>query len=79
MERSGACIEDLWEFGFEGKELFDEEEKEVYYDLYLDGTKIGFTEINKEKGDLEIICESDEDRDKVVKVVGETIKVIPWY
>ena len=77
--RTGACIEDLWEFGFEGKKEFDTEENVIYYKLYLNGEEVGYTEINEVNGDVEIICESKEGHDKVKEVVGEVITVWAWY
>ena len=79
LEKTGVCEEDLWEFGFEGQKLVDPDEGEDYYQLWLNGEIVGYTDLNGENGDIEIICESKVDYDKVIKVVGEAVTVWAWY
>ena len=79
IEKTGACESDLWKFGFEGKQVYDPDEGENYYRLFLNGEEVGWTEINEEIGDLEIVCDTKEKYDKVVKIVGKRITVWAWY
>ena len=79
MKKTGACEEDLWEFGFRGIRTYDPEEDENYYKLFLDGEEVGWTEINEANGDLEIVCNTKVKYDKVIKVVGKAIYVWKNY
>ena len=79
IEKTGACESDLWKFGFEGEMTYDPDEDENYYKLFLNGEEVGYTEINEVNGDIEIICESRMNYNKVIKVVGKKVTVWAWY
>ena len=79
IKSTGATEKDLWKLGFRGIKTYDPEEDENYYKLFLNGKEVGFTEINEENGDIEIICESKVNYDKVIEIVGEKVTVWAWY
>jgi len=79
LKKTGACESDLWEFGFEGKKVYDPDEDENYYKLFLNGEEVGYTEIHEVTGDIEIICDHEEKYDEVVKIVGDKVIVWAWY
>ena len=75
LKKTGACEEDLWKLGFRGVKRFDPVE-EVYFILFLKGEEVGYTELNRKNGDIEIICESKVNYNKVI---GEKVTVWAWY
>lgn len=79
LEKTGATDEMILGFGFDGVKRFDPVEEEVYYELYLDGEFVGYTELNRGNGDIEIICETREGFLKVSELVGEKVTVWAWY
>jgi len=77
--KTGTMIEDLWDLGFAGEKDIDLEDGEEYYNLFLDGEEVGYTEINETNGDVEIICESRPDYQKVIEKTGKDVTVWAWY
>ena len=79
LNKTGATMDDLWKYGFDGETAYDEEEGELYFDLLLGGQVVGFTQINEENGDVEIICENRINYKKVIELVGDKVTVWAWY
>jgi len=76
----------LKELGFEfGQQYFDTSGTvdNEWYDLLLNGKKVGYTETIGYEGpggkEVEIICEKEEDFNQVVEVVDEEFVVWAWY